>query len=395
MPRFGDLSNLSAEKLQELETVLKSVLALPIARDTYAQIIDGTPTRTPYFDDIKARRSRLKETIILSDSLNPTDQAMQLYEEIRTTFAPQGLKIDLKARTSSLIIVHLIKPDSTQLAQNYQNALPGSREHRLRLLEIAAASVNAWAGMIYTSFHPDTTIMPARPPEGHYWQFRRTDRFYVNFYHTRYKGFEHYPFGLLNVVGYWAEAQLFGGVILFERVESDHEVQSMLHRSGKIHTHGYQIINAFLHPQKTPDAFQLSEKQLKSFADLGITEGVANIPCADTVLPFAKETNARTELTFVRVGEAPLRIYKNEYDKQPISYLEEVPSCVIPADDERMKMAWKIVEENGWDKEPLAYPPLPGLLQANVFPGNADPSRDGASSSSPKEGPPSANRKGP
>ena len=232
------------------------------------------------------------------------------------------------------------------------------------------------------------------PPEGHPLQFYRSDRFHINFYHTNYQRFEDYPFGLLNVVGYWAEAQLFGGVVLFERAESDHEVQSMLHNSGKIHTHGYQIINAFLHPQKTHDAFQLSEKQLKSFADLGIADGVANIPCVDTVLPFAKESDARTELTFGRVGEAPLRIYKNEYDKPPVSYLEEVPSCVIPADDIRMEKVMKIVEENGWDKEPLTYPPFPGFLQANVFPGNANLSRDGASSSSPKEGPPSANRKG-
>lgn len=379
MPTIGDLSNLSVEKLQDLERVLKPILALPIARDTYAQIIDGTPTRTPYSDDIKANKSPLSETIIVSDNSKPSDRAMQLYEEIRTTFAPQGLKIDLKARTSSLIILYLIKPDSTQLAQNYQNALPGSREHRLRLLEIAAASMNAWAGMIYTSFHPNTHIMPPEPSKDQIWQFYGTDRFYVNFYHTNYKRFEDYPFGLLNVVGYWAEAQLFGGVILFEREESGYEVQ-LLNSSGKTRAHGYQIIHAFLHPQKASHAFQLSEKQLKSFAD------------GDTVLPFAKEPDARTEPTYVRVGEAPLRFYKNEYDKQPVSYLPEVPSCVI-MDDERMENAMKIVEENGW--EPIIYPPLPGFLQDHLSPRDANLPRNGASSSpSPKEGPSSANRKG-
>ena len=112
MPDIGDLSNLSAEKLQELETLLKSILALPIARDTYAQIIDGTPTRTPYSDDIKAFRSPLRKTIIVNDNSEPSGRAMQLYEETRTTFAPQGLKIDLKACTSSLMIFHFINPDS-------------------------------------------------------------------------------------------------------------------------------------------------------------------------------------------------------------------------------------------------------------------------------------------
>ena len=98
----------------------------------------------------------------------------------------------------------------------------------LRLLEIAAASVNALGGMMYASFHPDTNTMPPKPPGGHSWQFRRTNHFYVDFYHTNYRQFEGFPFGLLNVVGYWAEAELFGGVVLFERVESGSEVQSKL-----------------------------------------------------------------------------------------------------------------------------------------------------------------------
>lgn len=113
MFRLGDLSNLSAEKLQELETLLKSILALPVARDTYAQIIDGTPTRTAYSDEIKAMVSPLSETIIISDDSESSDRAMQLYEEVKKSFAPQGLKIDLKARTSSFVALHLIKPNFT------------------------------------------------------------------------------------------------------------------------------------------------------------------------------------------------------------------------------------------------------------------------------------------
>lgn len=116
MPRFGDLTNLSPEKLQGLETVLTSILALPVARETYAQIIHGTPTRTPYSEDIKAHRSPFLETIVTTDDSKPSDQAMQLYEEIRAAFAPQTLRIDLKARICSLIIPcrKLILPDLTR-----------------------------------------------------------------------------------------------------------------------------------------------------------------------------------------------------------------------------------------------------------------------------------------
>lgn len=99
---FGDLTNLKAEKLQELETILTSILALPIARETYAQIIDGFPTRNPRSREIwSARSSPLSDSTISQDS-RPSDRAVQLYEEIRVAFAPQGLKVSLKVCTHSL-----------------------------------------------------------------------------------------------------------------------------------------------------------------------------------------------------------------------------------------------------------------------------------------------------
>ena len=87
--------------------------------------------------------------------------------------------------------------------------------------------MHALAGMIYASSHRDMDVKPPEPREGHYYQFEGTDQFYVNFYHTRYRHFEDYPFGLLNVVGYWAETELLGGVVLFERGQSNSEVHSI------------------------------------------------------------------------------------------------------------------------------------------------------------------------
>ena len=75
--------------------------------------------------------------------------------------------------------------------------------------------MHALAGSLYASSHKDNVIKPPEPEGGHSRLFHNTDDFYVNFYHTNYKLFEEYPFGLLNVVGYWAEAEIFGGVVLF------------------------------------------------------------------------------------------------------------------------------------------------------------------------------------
>lgn len=42
--------------------------------------------------------------------------------------------------------------------------------------------------------------------------------------HEDYSAWEQYPQGIADVVGYWAEYHLFGGVVLFDRGESGTDV---------------------------------------------------------------------------------------------------------------------------------------------------------------------------
>ena len=98
-------------------------------------------------------------------------------------------------------------------------------------------------------------------------------------------------------------------------------------------------------------------------------------------------------------GEAPLRIYKNEYDKPPVSFPLVERNCVIKEGTEegiKMEKIMKIVEENGWDKEARTYPVLfqnnPILREWHSAGDGASSSKDDASS---KDGSPSANKKGP
>lgn len=46
------------------------------------------------------------------------------------------------------------------------------------------------------------------------------------FWNGRYAEPSRYPNGLADVVGYWAETQIFGGVVLFDRGESEDEVSN-------------------------------------------------------------------------------------------------------------------------------------------------------------------------
>lgn len=111
MANFGNLTNTDPEKLQDLKTVLTTILALPIARDTFAQIIDGTPTRTPFSDEIKNSKFPFHKTIIVSDNVKPSHEAMQKFDEIKTAFAPQDLIIELEVRSLSMLILYSVQTD--------------------------------------------------------------------------------------------------------------------------------------------------------------------------------------------------------------------------------------------------------------------------------------------
>ena len=46
------------------------------------------------------------------------------------------------------------------------------------------------------------------------------------FAHPAYRYPEQYPRGLADVAGYWAESKIFGGVVVFDRGETEEEVSS-------------------------------------------------------------------------------------------------------------------------------------------------------------------------
>ena len=70
---FTELTHLSAEKLQPLDAVLKSILALPIAHETFAQIIDGNTWNS-----------------------NPGHRARGRYKEFIKQFSADILKLDTR-----------------------------------------------------------------------------------------------------------------------------------------------------------------------------------------------------------------------------------------------------------------------------------------------------------
>lgn len=110
----------------------------------------------------------------------------------------------------------------------YQSANPGSRAFNTRLIDLVAVSVHQIAVILFkldTSLHKDSGIVE--------WQPSRTDEMFWDsmpqglppaiFFHEFYVDHDQYPDGVADIVGYWAESCILGGVILFDRniAESD------------------------------------------------------------------------------------------------------------------------------------------------------------------------------
>lgn len=52
------------------------------------------------------------------------------------------------------------------------------------------------------------------------------------FFRSAYRYYTKYPNGLADVVGYWVEYEIFGGVVLFDRGECEEEVSEIMSPYG-------------------------------------------------------------------------------------------------------------------------------------------------------------------
>lgn len=118
-----------------------------------------------------------------------------------------------------------------QTVQAYQNTTPGSVAWKLRLLELLAVAIHDIAATLWSlddGVHKHAELEAWRASRLESEQLDADER--VNlpphtwFWHHDYEDYKQYPKGVADIAGYWAETQIFGGVVLFDRGESDEEV---------------------------------------------------------------------------------------------------------------------------------------------------------------------------
>lgn len=113
----------------------------------------------------------------------------------------------------------------------------GTNEFNMRLIEMVAVSVHQIAGALFNLLPKAHTqehiklVTEWQKPSGwveYYGRRRWKEPLFpprpTHFFHCDYLDFDLYPDGLADVVGYWAEDRILGGVVVFDRGQSGTEV---------------------------------------------------------------------------------------------------------------------------------------------------------------------------
>ncbi|KAM5346932.1 hypothetical protein ACJ41O_009937 [Fusarium nematophilum] len=158
-----------------------------------------------------------------------------------------------------------------QLLDAFQNTDPGSEDFNLRLIELVVVACHQIA--VYL-FELDDGAHKHQLYDG--WLERKLMESVLQnrrgmdstgyplppaaFFHMSYMFPEQYPRGIADVVGYWAEGKIFGGVVVFDRGETEKECKSMW-------IHGARIWGPHTLYPPTPEQFESLVKFLLSRPD--------------------------------------------------------------------------------------------------------------------------------
>ncbi|KAK7696690.1 hypothetical protein SLS64_014307 [Diaporthe eres] len=181
---------------------LSNVLSTPAAELAFAEIIDGAPlSQTPN----EVRNGILpKDHPVRSQHTELCPGVLEKYRDIRTTLDIQVLQFDF------------------QLLHGYHAASPGSAAFKTRLIEMVAVAIHQIAVYLYRldlnlGGHQDYFTWEAPKDDIVFYQNYPDGKLPSLFFHKHYRDYDQYPDGVADIVGYWAETRIFGGVVLFDR----------------------------------------------------------------------------------------------------------------------------------------------------------------------------------
>ncbi|KAK4157367.1 hypothetical protein C8A00DRAFT_40212 [Chaetomidium leptoderma] len=304
------IADLDGEHRQLLVGAITRILATELAEITYAQIIDGLPIGDVAYD---ARIQPYGDHPIDHAHEELCPGMLEKAREFRGAFRPEILTFNSK------------------LVHGYRACAPGSRGFKSRLIEMVAVAVHQIAAILFeldTSVHKDDGITEWAPPKSDpwYWKWHPGGPLPTLLHHDWYVDYDQYPRHTADMVGYWAEARILGGVVLFDRrnpeAEPSADPDAVYFHSDRQHV-TYRI-------------YQLLPEQLKTLLDFLI----ADEPPSESPLPILGDQNNR-----IRVDpEEPIQttgIYRDLWERKDLAS--------DASDGRRLRDVWDRLEYPSFD----------------------------------------------
>ncbi|KAJ6789631.1 hypothetical protein PWT90_08486 [Aphanocladium album] len=173
------------------------------ARITFAQVLDGVPV-VPLLDEGRPSRNLPSSHPSRKTHQEICPGILERLDIFRRDFDVGNLRLNSKAMTV------------------YQSAAPGSRLFNTRLIELVSRSVHQIAieiALLDESPYREDGLLAFTPPESDtvFWRFSLSRPPQIWLRLMWYQDYTKYPNGSSDMIGYWAENYIIGGVLLFDR----------------------------------------------------------------------------------------------------------------------------------------------------------------------------------
>ncbi|KAJ4409229.1 hypothetical protein N0V82_009502 [Gnomoniopsis sp. IMI 355080] len=298
-----------------LHRAIFNVLDTDLAHDTYQQIIDGLPTADVAWD---RSRHKLEASHPIADHTNLCPGVKEKLSAIKADFKIDSLTFD----------------PSTLKA--FQSASPSSHSFHLRLIELTAVALHQIAVTLFQlhlNLHDRSTSRGLDVDAVVKWQ-PEPDDFFVSiepwptlFAHRYFTAHEQYPNGVADMVGYWAEDRILGGVALFDRSQSWSEDSD----EPDVYFHSCRM-------QATWRIWQLLPDQQQGLVDFLVQEsrtydGTAAPDGPFPIMPSRANTVRIDPIEAIPVRKVYRDIWEREEPPKLLRMQEDMAACVVRPDD--------------------------------------------------------------
>lgn len=214
----GDVPiNLDDAHQAALNRAINNTISTDIAEFTFSQIVDGLPAA-------EVANDRYGYPL---DIDHPIQNHKTLCAGVMETIWSFKSHFDISS----------IRIDNN-LAKAYQDSPVGSELFKTRLIEAVAVAIHQIAVYLYKldlDRHKDDAVQTWKPPTRYVAGFRLYDIPTPPslFNHPSYIYPDQYPNGVADVVGYWTENRILGGVVLFNRKKSHYESDEVFFHSNR------------------------------------------------------------------------------------------------------------------------------------------------------------------